>query len=457
MGYQCPYCGNSIKYGLYCNVCLKRIDWIEDIGNRSMFYYNKGLEAARSRKLSIATIYLQKAIMLYKYNIEARNLLGLIYFEVGQIGEALKEWIISCSLKKEDNKAIYYMEKVQKQAKTIENRKEAIILYNRGLGYLRQKNMDMAIIRLKKAVSINPHFVEARTLLALAYIEQKQYYKANEQVKKALDVDKSHKMALLYFKYLSAEDTNDVQPYELEYKNQRETSFKKIVDRGANLRRNVVYFLLGSVSVAVIGVALVMPSQMSAYESEIKQLKLSEETLSEKLQTVSEGYQVELTELKNSKGQLEEEVKRYKASVERLTQKEKLNLASKLREQGDHIKAAETLYSIASSSLEEEDVLILNELKERIYPRAIDSLYNEGVDLHNRAQYMDAIMSFETVLLYEPEEWIGSKTLYYLAESYKESGEIDLAKKYYEKVKIEYPETSAAYQANSRLERLNEE
>ena len=103
MMYICPYCGSLEQSDLYCSVCFKETRWVQELWNKSAVYYNKGLKAAKVRDLSLATAYLVKAITLNKYNIEARNLLGLIYYEVGQVGIALKQWIISHSLSKQNN------------------------------------------------------------------------------------------------------------------------------------------------------------------------------------------------------------------------------------------------------------------------------------------------------------------------------------------------------------------
>ena len=458
MEYRCPYCSQMIKYGVYCSACMKRIDWVRKIWNKSACYYNEGLVAAQNRELSRACIYLQKAITLYHYNIEARNLLGLVYLEIGQVGEALKEWIISCSLQKEENRASYYIQAMQKHPKYMEAGKEAIVLYNRALGYLKQGSIDMAMIRLKKAISLQPKLIEARVLLALVYIRQKQYTKANEQVKKTLDIDKGHQRALLYYKDLQREAANGVGNCEKVYpsRQQKPVSLSRTLDTSGYLRKRVGYFLLGSFAMLILGKYLVLPSQIKNYQGEIKQLQTSEETLSQQLQTLSETYEVKLTELENDKTKLESEVTQYKKSVNTLTQKQKLNVAVQLEEERDYVKAAETIYSVSSSGLEEEDLQLLTELKERVYSKAAEVLYSEGIRLYQREEYTDALTSLESVLLYEPEEWIGSKTLYYLAEIHDVNQEVDIAKRYYEKVKVEYPDTHSAVRAKKRLEQLEE-
>ena len=48
-----------------------------------------------------------------KRNIEARNLLGLVYYEMGETVSALSEWVISKSFSPDANEAEDLLEKVQ--------------------------------------------------------------------------------------------------------------------------------------------------------------------------------------------------------------------------------------------------------------------------------------------------------------------------------------------------------
>ena len=62
------------------------MDQMKKIRLVSNSFYNTGLELARIRDLTGAVQYLQKCLNLNKYHIEARNLLGLIYYEMGERG-----------------------------------------------------------------------------------------------------------------------------------------------------------------------------------------------------------------------------------------------------------------------------------------------------------------------------------------------------------------------------------
>ena len=66
-------------------------------------YYNEGLEKAGVRDLTGALNSLRQSLKFNKNNIEARNLLGLVYFELGEVVAALSEWVISKNLRGEKN------------------------------------------------------------------------------------------------------------------------------------------------------------------------------------------------------------------------------------------------------------------------------------------------------------------------------------------------------------------
>ena len=458
MKYKCPYCGNEIKLGIYCNACLQRVDCFKEIWEMSAFYYNQGLKASKTRELSLACRYLQKAIILYKYNTEARNLLGLIYCETGQIGNALKEWIISISLEKEENRAAYYIDYIQKQPKFLANSKEGIILYNKALAYVQQKNLDMAMIRLKKAISLSPNLLEARALLALAYIKQGKLCKAQEQVEKVLNIDKGHKMALTYYRELGEEKIEQPEPYERDYttsvKIRRDVS--RVLDTTTYHKRYVCYFVLGALSMFIISKFLMLPSEIDQYKDEISVLQSTKETLSQQIQTLSEEQKVKVADLENQNEKLQSKVTSYESELLVLEQKGKLVKVEEIIKQGDYEEAAQILYSVASTCLEEEDLEVLSSFKETVYPKATERLYSQGVSLYRAENYIEAVMQFETLLQYEPTDRIARQTLYYLGQISEVNQDIEAAKKYYNKIIGEYPSSSDAYKAEESLTRLNE-
>ena len=455
MEYICPYCGSKIKHDVYCHTCYRKTHWVKEIWEKSIVYYNKGYYAAQEKNLTVAMNYLKKAIYFNKYNTEARNLLGLIYFELGRIGEALKEWIISHSFNKEDELSAHYIKEIQKSPKQLVNYKEVIHLYNKSLEYLKQKNTDVAIIRLKKAVSMNPKFVEAKVLLGLCYMQDKQFYKANEQIKGALVIDRGHPEALRYFKALSGEDTATIQPYELEYVPAK-TSSKRVkpagvIDRSRFLKCSVFYFIIGIVAMFVIYHFLIQPNEVSTYEQEIARLKDRQEDLNNQLGEMIKETEVEVSELETENKKLQLEVKDYEKQLGIYVQKDKLSIAQKQKDERNYVAAAEALYNIAPSLLKEEDKSIYETLKEECYHSAAQVLYNEGYQLYYSEDYIGAKAKLEAVLIYDLVSDEARKSLYYLGETEERLGNISEAQNYYRKLIAEFPNTKDAKRAEQKL------
>ena len=96
----CPNCGFNLRVQRKCF-------------SLSNMYYNLGLDKAEIRDLSGAIDMLRRSLKFNKYNIHARNLLGLVYFETGEAVAALSEWIISKNIMPENNVATEYIATLQ--------------------------------------------------------------------------------------------------------------------------------------------------------------------------------------------------------------------------------------------------------------------------------------------------------------------------------------------------------
>ena len=95
----CYRCNQEIGKEERCPFCNADLQVFQKAVRLSNFYYNDGLEKAKVRNLSGAIVSLKKSLRFYKYNIDARNLLGLVYYEMGEAVDALSEWVISKSYK----------------------------------------------------------------------------------------------------------------------------------------------------------------------------------------------------------------------------------------------------------------------------------------------------------------------------------------------------------------------
>ena len=181
----CPKCG--------CNVLIqKKVDYL------SRQYYNQGLEKASVRDLSGAINCLKQSLMYNKHNIQARNLLGLVYFETGEVVAALSEWVISKNLQPSRNLASEYINKLQANSNKLEAINETIRKYNDALNLCREGHEDMAAIRLKKILTQNPKLIKGYHLLALIQMKEGEYNKARRTLKRAARIDKTNTTTLRF-------------------------------------------------------------------------------------------------------------------------------------------------------------------------------------------------------------------------------------------------------------------
>ena len=161
-------------------------------------YYNLGLEKAQIRDLSGAAECLKKSLHFNKFQTDARNLLGLIYYEMGEVADAIVQWVISLNLQPEDNRCDYYLDEIQRKPGRLEVASQTVKKYNQALWYAQTDAYDLAILQLVSAVEENDHYVKAQLLLALLYISQENYTRAGKALRRVLQIDRSNRKALWY-------------------------------------------------------------------------------------------------------------------------------------------------------------------------------------------------------------------------------------------------------------------
>ena len=183
----CPHCGANV-------LIQKKVDYL------SKLYYNQGLEKASIRDLSGAMSCLKQSLAYDKRNIRARNLLGLVYFETGEVVAALSEWVISKNIQKNRNLASEYIARLQANQNKLETINESIKKYNNALAMCREGHEDMAAIRLKKILSQNPKLIKGYHLLALIQMKNQEWNKARRTLKKAARIDKTNTTTLRFLR-----------------------------------------------------------------------------------------------------------------------------------------------------------------------------------------------------------------------------------------------------------------
>ena len=130
---NCPRCNAKVAFMKdRCDNCGQDLKTYRKVISLSNIYYNKGLEQAKVRDLSGAIRSLKQSLEFNKLNTNARNLLGLIYFEEGEIVSALSEWVISKNFQEKNNDADQYMNAIQSTPNKLDSYNQTIKKYATG-------------------------------------------------------------------------------------------------------------------------------------------------------------------------------------------------------------------------------------------------------------------------------------------------------------------------------------
>ena len=248
-------------------------------------YYNLGLEKAQIRDLSGAAECLKKSIRFYKYQTDARNLLGLIYYEMGEVADAIVQWVISLNLQPENNRCDYYLDEIQRKPGRLEAVSQNVKKFTQALVYAQREAYDLAILQLASVVEENDHYVKAQLLLALLYLSQENYTRAGKALHKVLQIDRSNRKALWYMSIVK-ENTGRAEIERQRMDNA--FSHTKLEDDNIILPptykestggQMVLHILIGVVLGVAVFTTLVMPSIQEKLNSEHNQemLKYSEQ------------------------------------------------------------------------------------------------------------------------------------------------------------------------------------
>ena len=167
------------------------------------YYYNRGLDRAKTRDLSGAVGDLRRALEMDKRHKEARNLLGLCLYEMGELGEAISHWMISKKLSPVNTQADHYLQVINSSPGKLANYRQSIRRFNSGLHLMKKGSDDLALIQLRKAVSINPDYVRAWQVLALLYMKKGENTKARKCLKRSLKTDVANPDSIRYLNALN--------------------------------------------------------------------------------------------------------------------------------------------------------------------------------------------------------------------------------------------------------------
>ncbi len=464
----CYNCGCNLSEHDFCTSCGADVSQYKKVMYISNRFYNDGLESAKVRDLSGAVTSLRQCLKFNKNNIEARNLLGLVYFETGEVVAALSEWVISQNIRPKKNIANDYIEMIQSNPARLDTINQTIKKYNQALKYCDMDSFDLAIIQLKKVLSLNEKFIRARQLLALLYINNEQWDEAKAQLIKCASIDTGNTTTMRYrmevdemltpvdgnkSKRIRKKDDVDI----IRFKSGNEDIIQPAPGRNSNGLGIILNLMLG----VCIGIAcawfIIMPARVNIaagdYEAKIK-------TVNEQLDAKTAEIEDLKSQLDMTKGQLSDmqetiaSYEGYDGSLNSLYAV--IQAADAYLADPENIEAvSEYLDAVEISELGEDSqeppVSLYNTLLTLAGSELAQKFYDTGYEAYSAGEYEVAIADLTKAYQYDPSN---GDALYYLAQAYNHSGDEAHAVQMYRKVIEEFPDTEKSDKSQGYLEQL---
>lgn len=440
------------------------MNYTKKILYQSNYWYNDGLRKAQIRDMSGAIVSLRRSLQYNRENIAARNLLGLVYYGVGEVAEALVEWIISKNLRPRDNIADYYIKTVQDSANELETINQAVKKYNQCLAYCQQNGEDLAVIQLKKVIASHPSFLKAYQLLGLLYLHTEQYAKARQVLRSARKLDTTNAMTLRYLHELTRQRSRRGRRTEkkkkddaVEYSLGNETI---IQPRHSRLKALAGHLAVANIFIgAAIGAAIVwfliapavnhsrserLNDQMREYSKQINSL---EAQVSAQTRTL-DNYRAAGEDAEADANKAQSTSESY----------ENLMTVSEQYDSGEYrdVTMADTLIKVSRDSLGDKGKALYDEIADSIYPNACASNYETGAEALASEDYEGAVEALAKVVKMD-EGYNDGQAVYDLARAYMGSGDKENAVKYFKVIIENYASSEYAKDAQKNYETLSKE
>ena len=451
---KCFNCGSQLDKGILCPGCGRNVRIYKKIILASNAYYNDGLDKANVRDLSGAVESLKMSLRFNKRNTDARNLLGLVYFEMGETVLALTEWVLSKNYQPEDNAASRYLEKIQNNKGSLEALNQTIKKYNQALLYCRQNSRDLAIIQLKKVLSINPKLVAGHQLLALLYIQEQKFDLAKKSLRNAGKIDVNNKLTLRYLKEANAglrEQNPNRKPKNdelISYQSGNETIIQPKYLKDTSAFGTILNLIIGIIIGIGVTAFLVVPGVRSTAQSAAKAEVLeANNTISSKNQTIA-SLEAQIEALSN---QITDIKANGEDAVSRMDSYDQLLVAYSKYQEGDTDAAGNALGMVKEEHLSEEAAAIYKMVYAKVNEVYLQSLYTDGYRAYTEAKFEDAIQNLKKIVDMD-ETYQNGAAIYYLAQAYRKSDDLESAKPYYLRVIELYPNTERAATAKRYVE-----
>ena len=411
-------------------------------------YYNLGLERAKLNDLSGAAGFLKEALHYDKTCTDARNLLGLIFYEMGETADALVQWIISYNFDPdpEHNRADHYLDEIQRKTSVIETDSELVKRFNQALYIAQNSGEDFAVIELRDITKKKPNFVKAQLLLAVLYMQDNEYIKAGRALLEVLRIDHNNPQASVLMEEVKR-STGKADIEEAKLKNafsHRELEDGDVIipkqSKTARAGRTVLHIVIGVVLGALSFYILVLPTVKHGYTEELNK-NIAEN--SAELSDVNAAYSEldkNYNELSDKYNDVSQKLDAYEAENAAFTDMyEKLNSIVSDYNNGDVEKAVSTYTAIDRSLITTQPLLgQLQDVDRLMMNDAFNTLVQNGTDNWNGDNLAQAEYYYNLALQIKSDD---PEAMYLLARLYQSQGKNTEANAIFDRIVGEHPDS----------------
>lgn len=352
--------------------------------NKSNKFYKKALIMQSKGYIDKAIELCEKSIAEDIKNNAAIDLKGMLLYLKGELKEAKANWELNVKLNK-DSAAKKYLESLPGDEKKFE-------YYVKALKCIKEVKIKEALNLLHECEKSHYNSINIHNSIAICNIKQGNYNEANSHIDAVFKIDRSNEMALANAKKL-----------------------EEINERKAKINSTKLIKLMS----AVIAIAIVFTLAI-AFK---KYVKIPNIQLDKKTQkTAVKKEKKQLTKNENKKS-----VENNKAS-ENLFKSEELLTAINNK---DYEKIYYYEENFANKELSINDKVIMVKALEILKSDGVQYYYKTGSSYASKSDYANAEQNFLKAYKYGSNNYVYADVIYYLATSYKNTGDIENAIKYY--------------------------
>lgn len=467
----CYRCGCTLSEKDFCTGCGADVGMYKKILALSNRYYNDALEKCGVRDLSGAIVSLNQSIRLNKNNVDARNLLGLVYYEIGEGVEALGQWVISKNIRDTKNIATDYIDMIQEHPTRMDTMNQNLKKFNQALALCYQDSLDYATIQLKKILSVEPKYLKAHQLLALIYIRNEEWEKAEHEIERCMAIDANNTITMRYkqevdamleptdntkFKTRKKDDEIKVQRYQSD----NETIIQPINRKESKVGAILINMLLGIAIGIAVGYFLILPAKIYNINEEANEKITIVSDEKDKKTAELDAIGLQLNKLKAENDQLKQDIEKFTDENGSVMASDALMQAVKLymenpentSEVAAQLELLEPVEGVEEEPKSEAFNALYDKFMETEAPVLASYYYGLGYDSYKNEDFEGAIPNLKRAYDYDTTN---VEALFYLGNSYRRTENEDMAKQIYAEVIDLFPGTERANKAETYLAEIN--